>query len=105
MLSTKKLLYKIVNVLNGFEVRSVSITPTVPASGYYNTNLKTLIDADLPAGKKFLAISGFTSNSVQVVFNSVRCNDTNYALQVRNLSSTAQSNSITVWYLCGYVGS
>ena len=90
-----------ISVTSGFEVRSVTWSATVPANGAANTNLKTLIDADLPSGKRFLAIAGFTTNDQSLLLVGAYYNSTsNYSLQVRNISSSSLTKNTTIFYLC-----
>lgn len=89
---------------HGFEIRNVTWSVTVPANGMVNTNLKTLIDADLPSGKRFLAIAGFTTNDQNLFFVGAYYNSTsNYSLQVRSISSSSLTKDITVFYLCASI--
>ncbi len=86
----------------GFEERQVDWSVTVPANGNNNTNLKTLIDADLPSGKRFLAITGFSTNDVSVVMIACRYANSSYSLQVVNISASSRTTTVGVRYLCGY---
>ena len=88
----------------GLEIRSVSWGATVPANGSANTNLKTLIDADLPSGKRFLALAGFTTNDQSLLLVGAYYNsNSSYSLQARNISSSALTKNVTIFYLCASV--
>lgn len=87
-------------ILDGLEMRSVSVNYTIPGSGQYNDNLYSIVNADLPAGKKCLGIVGFTSNSENVLIDSIRYENSAYSFQMRNLSSSATSNTAFIYYLC-----
>lgn len=88
---------------HGFEIRNVTWSVTVPANGSANTNLKTLIDADLPSGKRFLAISGFTTNDQSLLFMGVYYSNSSYSLQVRNIASSALTKNVSIFYLCASI--
>lgn len=90
-----------INALNSNEIRSVTMSMTIAANGNSNTNLKTLIDADMPSGKRFLALAGFTTNDVYLNLVACRYHNSNYSLQVRNTASSERTSTITVSYLCG----
>lgn len=83
--------------------RTVQWEYSLTANGNANTNLYTLINGDLPSGSKFLGIAGFTSGNVQVATISARYSDSVYSLQVRNLSSSTQTGTFTVYYLCAKI--
>lgn len=82
------------------EDRYVSVPYTTTAGGQYNTNLKTIIDNDIPNGKKCVGIVGFTTNSTDVVPVAIRYTDSAYSFQVRNVGTVARNVSATVHYLC-----
>lgn len=86
----------------GLSIRSVSYTFTVNAGARVTTNLKTLIDADLPTGKKCLGIVGYhIVGNINVFANSVRYEDNAYSLQMFNLGDSNLSNQkINIDYLC-----
>lgn len=95
-----------VSTLNG-KISSYTATRTVQwsysltANGNSNTNLYTLIENNLPANYMFLGLAGFTTGNVQVVPISVRYSDSSYSLQIRNLSNSEQTGTVTVYYICG----
>ena len=68
------------------------------ASGTW-TNLKTLIDNDLPSGYRCLGIVGYTTSDIRVVPVSVRYYDTQYSLQLIRLNSDTISQQMIVYYL------
>ena len=86
-------------VIDGLEMRSVSFAYTVPGSGQYNDNLYSIINADIPAGKRCLGVVGYTSNSENILIDSVRYANSIYSIQMRNLSSSAITQNATIYYL------
>ena len=94
--------YNGINALNSkleFVTRSVSVPYTVAANGQYNTNLKTIIDADVPTGYSVLGINGYTTNEVNVYFVGCSYTDTAYSFQIKNASADQRTGSARVWYL------
>ena len=77
---------------------------TIPANNSNNTNLKTIIDNDMPSGYKFVGISGFSTNDIYITPISVRYHDSAYSLQVSNRYNTNRTTNIEVYYLCVKVG-
>lgn len=88
-------------ILSYTATRTVQWSYSLTANGNSNTNLYTLIENNLPANNRFLGLAGFTTGNVQVVPISVRYSDSDYALQIRNLSSSAQTGTVTIYYICG----
>ena len=83
------------------QVRSVTWTYSVAADAGVNTNLKTLIDADLPSGDRCLGVVGFTTNDNYVVVNACYYGNSNYSIQLKNTWSDVRSNrNMVVYYLC-----
>lgn len=72
----------------------------IPAGGNTNTNLKSLIDADLPSGKTFLGIAGIGSGNIGIVVNNAYYSNSNYSLQLFNAGSIARKGYATIYYLC-----
>lgn len=86
--------------VNSMEMRSVTWSYTCEAGAATNTNLKTLIDADLPSGYTCLGVVGFTTNQMDIVPISVRYANSNYSCQIRNVSTTNnRSNTMNIYYL------
>ena len=84
-------------------VRSVAVPypATFEPATSYHTNLKTIIDADLPAGKKCVGIAGFDSGGGMIVIVQVRYANSSYSFQAANFASAAYSNkSASIMYLC-----
>ena len=88
-------------ILSYTATRTVQWSYSLTANGNSNTNLYTLIENNLPANNRFLGLAGFTTGNVQVVPISVRYSDSDYSLQIRNLSSSAQTGTVTIYYICG----
>ena len=89
--------------VNSIETRSVSVPlpATFAANSTYNTNLKTIIDADLPTGKKCIGIVGYDSAGGMIVFSQLRYANNSYSFQCVNVSSSAYTNkTASVTYLC-----
>lgn len=86
-----------------FVVRSITVSYTAAAGSSAIANLKTLIDADLPAGFNCLGIVGFTSNSSVCTFSSVRYVDSNYAMQIRNMGTSQISETARIYYLASNI--
>ena len=84
--------------------RKVTWPVTVAANNNNNTNLKTLIDSDIPSGYKYVCISGFSTNDVQLIPIAVRYTDSAYSLQVANRSNTSRTSNVEINYICAKVG-
>ena len=90
----------VAGVYSGFSERSVNYSYTLAANGTDATNLKTLIDADVPTGYKFLSISGFTSNNSNAYIYTARYYNNNYSLALKNTSDSALTGEAVIYYLC-----
>ena len=88
------------SALSGLSVRYVTWDYSIAAGISDNRNLKTLIDANIPSGKRFLGIVGFTTNSAYVVPTSMRYEDTIYSWQLRNVGNSLQEAKAYAYYLC-----
>lgn len=88
------------NSKTSFSIRSVSYVYSIPAGGNTNTNLKELIDADLPTGKTCLGVVGLASNDVFVVVCNAYYGSSAYSLQIRNIGESTRSNTARIYYLC-----
>lgn len=79
--------------------RSVTFQYTVAAGGRVNTNLKTLIDADMPTGGVFAGIVGFQSGDANAVISAAFYNNNNYSLCVNNIGSVGITDkTATIYY-------
>lgn len=90
-------------IVSSLEMRQVSVPlPATFASGAtYNTNLKTIIDADLPTGKKCIGIIGWDSSGASILVSQLRYVNNSYSFHCINTSSSAYTNkSAQVHYLC-----
>lgn len=83
--------------------RKIDWNTTVPANGSTNTNLKTLIDTDLPSGYKFVGITGYSTNDIYLTINSLRYYNGAYSLQVSNRYGSSRTSKIEIAYLCAKV--
>ncbi len=87
--------------LPSFQVRSVSYTYSPANLGNANTNLKTLIDADMPTGYRCLGIVGVTTNDIYVFVVAAYYGASNYSLQLKSTYEGARSDKTAViYYLC-----
>ena len=84
--------------ISSIGVRSVRIDypATFDANANFNTNLKTIIDGDLPEGTKCIGIVGYDSGASTIVIVQLRYYNGNYSLQARNIGSSAQSNRTAI---------
>lgn len=78
---------------------SVTISYSLASGAQYNTNLKTLIDSNLPSGYRCIGISGFTTGDIRVYFVSCFYGNSNYSFQIKNTSTNTVSENATVYYL------
>ena len=101
--TVKGALDEVKNGLTSFTIRTVSIPYTVASNSSFYTNLKTIIDADLPSGYVCLGIVGFTTNDVAVLVMGVYYASTNYSFQVANTASRSITNTAYVRYLCAKI--
>lgn len=81
------------------EIRNISIPYNCPANGQFNKSLKTLIDAKLASGERFIGIAGFTTNDTSIVPISIYYGTSSYSLQLANYKSSAISNTVSVFYV------
>lgn len=88
------------NSKTSFLVRSVSFEYSIASGGNTNTNLKDLIDADLPTGKSFLGIVGVATNDIYVNVCNVYYGNSYYSLQMRNTANSTRSQTARIFYLC-----
>lgn len=89
--------------VSGIEVRIVDVPlPSTFASGAtYNTNLKTIIDADLPSGKKCIGIVGYDSAGASILLSQIRYVNNSYSFNCINTASYSYSDKTAhVSYLC-----
>ena len=83
-----------------FIVKEKSFSYTIDANSTYNTNLKTLIDGDIPSGYRFGGLAGYSSNNVLVLTTNFGYYDSAYSLQLVNRSNSAiSSTTYRVFYL------
>lgn len=90
------------SILNsGLVTRVVTITYSASANDTYNTNLRTIIDNDLPSGYECMGITGVQSGNKDCMVYAFRYVNSSYALGIRNISSTAVSDATAIIeYLC-----
>lgn len=81
-------------------VREITSTYSVAAGVSYYTNLKPLIDADLPSGYKCAGIVGYALNSAYCHIANLRYASGTYTIQIGNRSTSAQNNcNLYITYL------
>lgn len=78
-------------------IRTISIAYSIAANGNFNTNLKTLIDNDMPSGYMYGGIGGWTTNSNNVFMNSCNYGDSAYSFQLGSMA--AASGNALVSYM------
>lgn len=71
----------------------------VPANSSVYTNLYTIINNSKPSSSTVLGIVGFSTNDQSVFLVSIKYENSNYSVQIRNVSNTAISNHIDIYYL------
>lgn len=64
-----------------------------------STNFKTLVDASLPDGCRFIGIQGFATNNMYVFVINCLYGDSQYTLYLRNISTSNQSGTASVYIL------
>lgn len=79
-------------------IRSVSYQYSVNANSRVNTNLATLIDADMPAGASFGGIVGYQSGDANTVISACFYANNNYSLCVTNFSGNSVFDKTAVIY-------
>lgn len=86
--------------LKSFQIRKVKYSYSIAAYASDHTNLYTLINNDMPSGYKYLAVSGFNTGNAAVTVTNIRYINTDYSLEIRNISSSAVSSTAEIYYLC-----
>lgn len=83
-----------------FSIRSINVPYTADASGQYNTNLYSLINADLPSGYTCLGIVGYSTSNQYVYFIGCYYANSAYSFQVKNTSAASVTENAIIKYLC-----
>ena len=78
---------------------SVNYSYSMGANGNANTNLKTLIDADMPSGYECIGICGYATNSIYVQVCNCNYSDSAYSLQLSNRANSTQTGNCAIWYI------
>ena len=76
----------------------VNYSYSMGANGNANTNLKTLIDADMPSGYECIGICGYATNSVYVQVCNCNYADSAYSLQLSNRANSTQTGTCAIRY-------
>ena len=84
---------------HNYQTRSVSYSATIGAGAVSGTNLKTLIDNDLPTGWSFFTICGTATNSGNGLVQSFAYLNSNASLRVRNLGTASATINTTIYYI------
>lgn len=80
-------------------IRAVTYQYSVNANSRVNTNLATLIDADMPAGGIFGGIAGFQSGDANTVISACFYANNNYSLCINNFSGNSVfDKTATIYY-------
>lgn len=83
----------------GIIQRTVGVSVSVGANGTGNTNIYPVINNDCPSGYRPIGLSGLSTNNMNIIPVAFRYIDGAYSLQLRNLSSSAVTASVAVFYL------
>jgi len=78
---------------------SVSVSYSLESGAQYNTNLKTIIDSNLPSGHKCIGIVGFTTGDIRVYFVSCYYGNSNYSFQIKNSGTYTVTETANIVYL------
>lgn len=88
------------NGLTSFEIRKVNFSYSIAANGNTHGNLYTLINNNMPSGYRFLAFAGFNTASVHVFMSNMRYVNSDYSIELRNVSNTTVTQTSDIFYLC-----
>lgn len=91
------------NGLASFEIRKVNFSYSIAANGNTHGNLYTLINNNMPSGYRFLAFAGFNTASVHVFMSNMRYVNSDYSIELRNVSSTTVTQTSDIFYLCAKI--
>lgn len=91
------------NGLTSFEMRKVNFSYSIAANGNTHGNLYTLINNNMPSGYRFLAFAGFNTASVHVFMSNMRYVNSDYSIELRNVSSATVTQTSEVFYLCAKI--
>ena len=78
---------------------SVIYSYSMGANGSANTNLKTLIDANMPSGYECIGVCGYATNSIYVQVCNCNYSDGAYSLQLSNRANSTQTGNCVIWYI------
>ena len=68
-----------------------------------NTNLKTLIDADMPSGATFFAITGWGCGSAACAPVQIRYVNSSYSLTIKNVTSSSVAKTSDTYARIYYI--
>lgn len=86
------------NKINSIATRAVDVPYTLASNAQYNTNLKTIIDSDVPANKKVIGVVGFATGDIRVYFVACYYANNNYSFQIKNSSVNTVTETAHVTY-------
>lgn len=77
---------------------NINYSYSMEANGNANTNLKALIDANMPSGYECIGICGYATNSVYVQVCNCNYSGNAYSLQLSNRANSTQTGTCSIWY-------
>lgn len=89
--------------LASFQIRKVNFSYSIAANSNTHGNLYTTINNDMPSGYRFLAFAGFNTASVNVFMSNMRYVNSDYSIELRNVSSTIVTQTSDIFYLCAKI--
>ena len=85
------------------QIRSIQVPlpATFAAGATHHTNLKTLIDADMPEGYKYLGLATFYGGASKIALIAARYDDSDWSFVAVNMAASAVGGKkTTIGYLC-----
>ena len=89
--------------LTSFQIRKVNFSYNITANGNAHGNLYSIINNDMPSGYRFLAFAGFNTASVNVFMSNMRYVNSDYSIELRNVSTSAVAQTSDIFYLCAKI--
>lgn len=81
------------------QIVAIQLNYTINANSTYNTNLKTLVDNNMPNGYHFGGLCGYASNNVQVLTTNFGYYDSAYSLQLANRGGSQITNIFRIFFI------
>lgn len=82
------------------QIRNVTIPYNLDGGASMHTNLRTIIDADMPSGYVYAGLSGFMSGNSGVVITQCNYMSTDWSFTARNVGPTNVTTNAIVYYIC-----